>query len=263
MENKYDFPVEIKEIYTCDKLTDGFLNTPIPNRKAVVRLDTGTVVGLTSNRYQLVEHKEVIRIFDGISAMHRDKVEICQGGAIMFADYKMNSGRDTTRQIAVGDVVDFKIRVFNSYNMMMGIGFEIFAIRLVCTNGLMIPKSVSRLSYKHLLGNEANRLKDIVENTYANSLDVTNQWLNWTRERALPASINSYFTSVGDRLGQKDFERLVQASHASKSVWEMFNVMTQYTTHELHTRREDMKLIKQRDKEQDLLGNFYKTFGRG
>ncbi len=259
MENKYDFPVIMRQLYCEDSREND--SVVIPRRKAVLRADTNEVIAVTSDRYELIEHKKVIDIFDGISTLHREKVDVCQGGAIMFADYKLNSGRNTTKQVAVGDVVDFKIRVFNSYNMIMGIGFEVYAIRLVCTNGLMIPKSVSRLSYKHLIGNEANRLRDIVENTYASSLGITDQWTDWTKKKPTEEGIGDYFNRINHFIGKKDSERLLNESKGANSTWEMFNIMTRYITHELKTRKADMKLLRQRDKEQVLLGNFYNLFG--
>jgi hypothetical protein len=254
MNNAYDFPVKLERIYISDANDN---RIEIPKRGAIVRTDTNDTISVTSDRYKILEHKSVVDTFDSIDSIQRERVNVCQGGAIMFADYKFNSGRTTTESIKVGDLVDFKLRVFNSYNMLMGVGFEVFAMRLVCTNGLMIPKSIGRLSYKHILGTEIFKMKAMVEETYANSREQLGEWRKWVDLKPSKEAVTGYFDLIKETLGERNHKRLLEEGIQGTTLWDVFNIMTRFTSHEINVRKADMKLVKQRDLEQDIIAKFY------
>ena len=103
LEENIDFEVALEQI----KLESGKV---IPNKKAVVRKDSEQVLGVVANNYELTPHRTVVDIFDNIDLLEREKVSLCKGGAVMFANYGFKGGNISAEtEVAVGDAVRFSL----------------------------------------------------------------------------------------------------------------------------------------------------------
>ena len=116
MKELVDFQTELRAIQVCG-------GRKIPDRKAVVRQDTNEVLGIVGNNYRIVPHQDVIGIFEKVPDLTLKRVDSCQRGAIMFAHFDIRDGDTPLRaDVAVGDTVNFGLRVFNSFNSIFGVG---------------------------------------------------------------------------------------------------------------------------------------------
>jgi len=163
-------------------------------------------------------------------------------------------------EVRKGDTVSYQVRAFNSYNMEFGVGFEIRALRLVCTNGLTVPRGVARLSFKHVEGLNMNTLTEIIFQKMEGAKEVTQIWREWTEKAAKEDKVKEFCESL-DTLGEKTRNKLYEASlreNDKMGMWGVFNVMTAYTTHETKSRLAENRVLAQRNKETEILNRFYK-----
>lgn len=151
MQNtKYEFPIKLQEIRTnglIPELPEEQLT--IPKKLAVVRQDNGDVLGIVSNKYQLLKHEDVVESFrKALSGIrHEEKVEVTNGGANLYLTYSFN---EEMIEIRKGDFVKLQFIVRNSYNGSSSLQIMLGAFRLVCTNGMIIGKKFFSFSQRHI-----------------------------------------------------------------------------------------------------------------
>jgi hypothetical protein len=246
----YDFPVEIRKI----EIEGGI---KVANRLAVVRTDTKQSIAIVSDKYKVVPHKEVLDVFHRVKNIKEEGVDVCKGGALLFGRYSIGDKRNKA-EVAVGDVVQFGMRVFNSYDMSTGVGFEVTALRLKCTNGLLVPSSLGRFSFKHFEKVDVPALESEVVGRLKASLEVVNEWDKWLKIKPTEPRINKFFEEVNG-LGDKDSEKLLKESLALKdrNVWQIYNVVTAHLSHGLNFKKETDKIATIRRREFTVLPAFH------
>jgi hypothetical protein len=125
-----EFDVNLQPVYW------GSESKPIPNRKAVVRRDTGEAIAVVSDRYVLVPHTRVLDIIEGaiapldVGAIPRG-IYVEGRGARMRALYKFPA---LAKPIFGTDTICPCLQVRNSYDSSARISLHIGAFRFVCTN---------------------------------------------------------------------------------------------------------------------------------
>lgn len=125
---KLDWEVEKQPIFLGN-------NNEIPNRFATVRKDTGKVMGIVGNTYEVVQNR------DGFAF-----VEQCLGEGITFTKAGLYNRGERIFMIGeapsvevMGDEVHPTILFMNSHDGSGSIKAMFTPMRLVCENGLMIP----------------------------------------------------------------------------------------------------------------------------
>lgn len=144
MQN-YDFPTKVVPV-EADSIV-------IPYRFAVIRTDTNQPLGIISNRYQLMPHKEVLEktrealIQDKLK--FQERVNVTKNGAHCLIEYTFP---DAKGEIRTGDFISLQITIINSYDASTSIRFLLGALRLVCSNGLVFGKELAYYSQRHTSG---------------------------------------------------------------------------------------------------------------
>jgi len=252
MLNKITFDTEMKPIQVCG-------GRKIADRKAVVRTDTGAVLGIVGNNYKPIPHLNVVEQFNKMDMLELTQVDSCREGAIMFAHYNIKqNGIVKKEDVQVGDAITFGLRAFNSFNSVFGIGFEIVANRLVCKNGLVVPKAMARLSLKHFQTTDIKQFREIIVEKSMSMEQALKIWREWIKIIPTEQTIQNFFeyAEIGKRLTKQLYDDCVNESK-KMGVWGAYNRLTRYTTHELRVRNEDNRTLSQRSKEQTLLQKFY------
>ena len=119
-----------------------------------VRRDTGAVLGCTSERYGLVQNREVVGLLEDAFGKadlggFKSKMIVTGNGERMFATYDFEAQR---RKLKVGDEIGMRLTAQNSFDGHLKLTFAIGALRLVCTNGMAsMEKDVDMVS-KHKSG---------------------------------------------------------------------------------------------------------------
>ena len=249
----YDFPTELRPIMICN-------GERIPDRMAVVRTDTNMALGIVGKDYKIVPHSAVIETFDRVDILSRKKVDVCKGGAVLMAQYELKEGKNILcADVKVGDTVSFGIRVFNSMNSLFGVGFELNALRLQCKNGLVVPRAIAKLSFRHFQGLDVSRFTELIQEKTREIEPTVEIWKRWMEIKPSPERITEFFkdVDVGKRLTKKLYKKAIESAQGA-GVWGLYQVFTHYITHELNTRvAPEDKILIQKDKERSFLDRFY------
>jgi len=248
----YKFDVELKSLQVCG-------GKRVPDRKAVVRKDNGAVLGIVGNNYKIVPHEQVINTFDNLSYLKPRGVNVCREGAILFAQYDFDTKTVDKAEVEVGDVVSFGLRAFNSYNSQFGVGFELNAHRLKCKNGLVVPKTIARLSIRHFQGVTTQKFSELIMAKLPQVDSTIDTWRNWISIKPSEERIRTFFdeSKMGKRLANELIEPAI-ANSQDIGVWGIFNTLTYHITHNLKVRgKEENRMLAVRTKERELLYQFY------
>jgi len=249
--NKYDFEVVEKRLKTEEGL--------IAPNKAIIRTDTNKILSVMGEDYTLIKHKEVIDNFETAlgDRLEKSGITLCKQGAVLFAKYTFKNERAI--EVKVGDVVNFGVELFNSYDGSLPVGFVFTALQLVCSNGMIVPKTISRLAVKHIGKANIPNIREGFIKRLPMFEKTAERWKEWTTITPDMGVVNDFIKSTfGKRLRE-----VISAKYSSsrdKSLWGLFSALTYYNTHEkkVHKGNEANKRLGQWNFEQRVLDRFYK-----
>ena len=139
----YDFKVEQVPLYDAEGRNSGYFGNQ--------RTDSGLVLGVTSDRYGIIDHGRCIEVAeDGFKkadlGAYDRKVIITGDGARMRTHYDF---RDKTKKAKVGDEVGLRLTLQNSYDRTLRVSFALGMLRLLCTNGMTTMENEESMTKKH------------------------------------------------------------------------------------------------------------------
>ncbi len=156
------FAVEEQPVCARIATEDGQHLTPIPEKKAIVNVESGRVLGVVGRGYRLVTNQQALdwgkqccrTVFPETNAREWQvsAVEAPGTGGHCHIDLVHNTASlDFTHLPAQSrpDAYGPFIRVSNSYNGIRALAFNIGFQRKVCTNGLMASDTVIRFKFAH------------------------------------------------------------------------------------------------------------------
>jgi hypothetical protein len=153
------FPVAQEKLYSLRADSEDELR-PVEHHSAIVRRDTGKVLGVVGRYYQLVTHGEAVdmgrrcmRELLGLDVGVQPEifqVDAFSDGSLCYVDlvhpaYRMNLlGNGWPSEIYVPYV-----RVTNSYNGLRSPSFDVGFCRTLCSNGVIFERETVNVSYVH------------------------------------------------------------------------------------------------------------------
>ena len=157
----FDFTVKQVPLFDEQGRRSGFFGNQ--------RADTGGILGVTSDRYGIVQHGSLIEAAEegfenaGLGAFERN-VYVTGDGARMRAHYDF---KDQTRALRredrqVGDEVGLRLTLQNSFDRSLRVSFALGMLRLVCTNGMTTLENEVSMTKKHSANVETNFLEDAI-----------------------------------------------------------------------------------------------------
>jgi hypothetical protein len=121
-----------------------------------IREDNDEIVGWTTERYGLVNHKDVIGFADNAFASRDIKTErrviVTEGGSKMRAVYKLMGDQFKAEIPEVGDIVNYSLTAQNSLDRSLKLAYALGMERLVCTNGMTTLEAEVSMTKKHSMG---------------------------------------------------------------------------------------------------------------
>ncbi len=217
-----------------------------------IRNDNEEIVGWTSERYGLVNHKEVIDFADNaFSARDIDvdrKVYVTEGGAKMRAVYDLKGDRFQSKVPEVGDIVGYRLTAQNSLDRSLRLSYMLGILRLVCTNGMNTLESEVAMTKKHSKGVNLEEVLspkalDTALSKFKNSLDVYSQMarLEVSQEQGLIILQN---LANGKVFSEKVRESIAQIWNTpsyeedkGRNLYNLNNAVTQHLTHDVSGER--------------------------
>lgn len=240
MNNNYDFPVELQQIYLPE-------NKLIANKKAVVRTDTGDTLGIVSDDYGLVKHSTIIDSFRKAGSKYgvTEKISLAKNGAQLF--YQMTFPK-IQLEVQKGDLINMMMIAKNSYNGMNSLQVIFGAFRLVCENGLILGTQFLGFNYRHV-GTVGGILDAELTGQYKVAYA---QYIKLFGERAPLIQKMVKQPVTGDKLFDPKETNipkylLVEAENKFKSennmsVWNYYNSLTYAISHKMKTENPSMAI---------------------
>ena len=111
--------------------------------------DDAKEVGIVSPEYKLVKNSEVVQVAEdllGKTGIPIEEHQTLWNGKKFRQRYLLSQ---TTGEVKVGDVVACTLDAVNSYDGSTTFGLEFNAVRLVCSNGMMLSFLLGGFRFKH------------------------------------------------------------------------------------------------------------------
>lgn len=239
---EYTDRIALKEIQTEDGIA-------IPNRRAVVNVDRNNrVLGVVSPRYKIIHNTKLLESVNPVLnelglQVDNPNIRTVKGGAVTFFKFLTEK---ITGEIQKGDIVRFGIEFFNSYDGSMPVGFHIIAERLVCINGLVVPRSITEIHMRHTESANTNEIRNRVKEYFPKTQSALNLWKQWVDIKPPENRIQNFLEKSVNKKLQKDFlNRYRSLPNGKKNLWEFYNILTFYIQHQLKTRKEETKVYRQ------------------
>jgi hypothetical protein len=238
---KYIDNVVLQEIKTAG-------GVKISSKRAVVDQDTGNVLGVVSPRYKIIKNSELLKVvrptIEELKLNPDPMISSSRGGAITY--FKFLGEKRVQGEVAKGDIVQFGVEFFNSYDGSTPIGFHIIAMRLVCTNGLVVPKSIKEIFVRHTSDATVGQVRDSLADFFPKTTRVIELWKHWAEIVPKRSQLDDSLKGIVSQRDSKMFlERYDALKSKDKNAWQFYNLFTYHTSHELKAKKQDRMALKQ------------------
>ena len=238
--DKYDFPVELQELYTKDNQRAGFWGTR--------RTDTGQVLGVTSDKYGLLLNTDLVKAVDEVltdkGLDYERKISVARDGATMYGRYEFPN--ELRKIQKVGDEMGMRITIRNSYDRTSFAGLELGMLRLVCTNGMKAMKRAFGFNQKHSRKLSLDGVSDAIERAIKAFDDVGGDFTILS-DMKIDDTIGDYVLKnlTSDKiLSDKLREEITKVwlsppfpEDKDRSLYNLYNAVTYHLTHKVEPTR--------------------------
>lgn len=236
-----DFPVGLVRVF---REREGVFEQ-IPRRLAVVRPDTGSVLSVVSDRYQLVPHQQIL---DAVQEATRPLdvgpvprgIYVDRGGARMRAIFKFPA---LARPILGTDTICPCVTIENSYDAKSRIAIHIGAFRFVCTNLAVGGGGVFAGGFVSLHAGEV-RIAAVAEQfaTFLAGFEgIVQTYHRWYEAPISDAYVQVALFALPMR-AKAEIQHRIQAAGA-RSAFEGYNVATAFAMHEMRSAAAAFSLL--------------------
>lgn len=232
------FPVSIQPIAaTCE----GGNAADATGYQAVIREDTGKVLGVHGADYKLVPHRSVFEPMgdlllealtkEGMDTEVKVKDTLAYDGALAVQSYTFPGITVAPR---VGDYVQLQVKLTNSYNALNAFQAFVGGFRLWCTNGCTSLHG-SAVSGRHTSGFDQARMVEKLRKALEQFLVETGQWQIWAEREVTDEQVNAVFGEVPQAnprlIGRLQEAYEIESAGAGSTLWAVYNALTRWSTH--------------------------------
>ena len=196
--NDVMFDVSLEPVFLKFLLQNKYpVEQTISQYKAVVNNNTGKILSVVSNNYELIKNKEALEMGKLVFKQLYPKVDINElvSFKVVFPETLTSANIDLIHREVNFNVWEQEtwlpfLRVSNSYNRTHALSFEIGFVKKLCSNGVLFNKKTMKLKYIHDKGKRIS-LKNDTQNiaSIAQQFSVQcNRLLNFkiSRENMFP-----------------------------------------------------------------------------
>jgi phage/plasmid-like protein (TIGR03299 family) len=231
----------------------GRKQSEVPSHFATVRMDTEAVLGVVGSRYQIIQNKDAFQFFDAL---------VGEGEAIYETAGALGKGERIWIlarmpgyiKVRGEDIVNKYLLLSNSHDGSSLVRARLTPVRVVCSNTLSIalsgseeevrirhtPSAVENLRQAHELLGLTNQLYNqlaVIFQKMSLKKISDRQLLNYV-QTLVPDNDEAQFKTRSDNIRNKILELHEDGagSHFSRgTVWGMYNAVTEYSDHLVHT----------------------------
>ncbi len=253
---------ELREKYANVKFPDPVLEPvwwgrrpefKIEGRKAIVDQNSNTVYGVCSDQYQLIHYEDIIRMVEktvdalpefGKIALH--PIIIGEGEKIKITALMEEKPFEIRKKgdMKVGDLIHPTVTVKSSYDLGWKLIANFGAMRLACTNGMMVGTTLKRFANRHIVSLDPESMVKSIQKGMALYSDQVGLWKKWAETKLNAATYEAVWEALPFSENEKEkIEKLPESAtnltleEAKKkfdfTLWDFHNVVTQFATHEI------------------------------
>lgn len=132
--------------------------------KAIYNPDTKAVYTVTSDSYQLIQHRDVWNAIAKLAKFKVGDTALYKGGGVMVIELLPKTPIKEELIVGTKDFFEPRVRIINSYDTSKALSIQAYGMRLVCTNGMIAPGFVNRFKQAHTFQNiDIETLGDKIE----------------------------------------------------------------------------------------------------
>jgi len=195
---------------------------------AVVEEGTNYTVGVGTNKYQLVQHRDVYETVEALGEYNIANTKLYKNGSRMCIEIE---GVDTPPvEVLKLDEVKPMARIMNSYDGSLSVAVCSFGIRKVCTNGMVAPVGTSWVSSNVHLGNniDLNKLQNNI--TLAFGLwDKSKDVIGRSNDFKIDSEVALFYINFPQRYRKMALPNLKRED----TIYNIWNEVTRIVSHEL------------------------------
>lgn len=228
--------MEFFEVEKQSVITQG--GAIVPKKQAVVRTDTNEVLSIVSNRYKLVNHEDAyVRAMTAIAASTLDtngmteSIDYSYGGARMIAKIKFPEHRVTIQN---DDEVDLQLNIHNSYDGSKPFTIDVGGYRLICSNGMIIGQTFSKISRRHTKGLDIDYYINQIQGMTEGFTEQVEVWKDEVNVKLTTNNVIDFLDHID--LAEKDKkyignQYLTERHSLGDTKWALNNAITHWSTH--------------------------------
>jgi len=249
----HEFPVEVVPLVAVKELQDGWKSeeykVPPSMQKAIVRTDTGAVLGTHGGAYQMITHSEIVdkmeqaaRNSNRLSRDYTHRQQVFENGAKMRGTIAFN---DLVIEPQVGDYIKFHVDYTNSYDGMWSIMIKAEGYRLWCSNGCASPKALSFDRNKHTSGFSLAGTQAKIDNAMSGFFDSQGIWRQYATQSVSQLEAETFLkatlckrasNTTQIKVNESKLEKLMglfrtESSKLGSNKWALYNAMTYWSSH--------------------------------
>jgi hypothetical protein len=239
----YDFKVEQVPLYDAEGRNTGYFGNQ--------RTDNGLVLGVTSDRYGIIDHGRCIEVAeDGFEkanlGSYTRKVIITGDGARMRTHYDFT---DKTKVAKVGDQIGLRLTLQNSYDRTLRVSFALGMLRLLCTNGMTTMENEESMTKKHSTDVSTDFIVESLGKAIAKwdkAMDKLNTLSDCTVDQKQGLTILGNLVRVGalsDRMAgeiAKVWNAPSYSADNGRNLYNLYNATTQHLTRNVEDTRAEL-----------------------
>jgi hypothetical protein len=221
----------------------------VPGRRALVDIATDIVFGIASDEYKLVHHESVIaKVAEAVGNLPEFgtpcwNLRLPAAGAKMVLEVKFP---EVKYEVRVGDIINPKISVRQSYDLQWKMRSDFGAYRVVCSNGLTIGEKVFTYVNRHISTLDVGLMVEGIQTGMERFSENIGLWKKWADKKVLPSAYDTIWEELPfspterekmEALPEADTKLLLpDALHKEVlTVWDFHNVVTQFVSHNLES----------------------------
>ena len=211
-------------------------------KQAVVNTQTGQAYSFTGKNYNLIKHEQAIEhVLSAIPkswGKQKNSAWLSPDGGRLSVRIQFPKASEG---IQAGDLVCPSIYLVNSYDKSWPFMVTFGAFRFVCSNGMVVGKKFGEYHRKHVGEFSQENLREMLDNSIEMFQDEVGRWRIWNEKPAMPEHYENWVEAL--QLGKRAVEtienivetksglRLDNMKIRTLSLWELFNIFTQFITH--------------------------------
>ena len=211
----------------------------IEGYKGNFRQDTGECLAVTSDKYKIIHHQNVLdTIEDNLDfGPYKRKVYSINGGRRIYAVYDFN---DQRRQIQPGDDVGFRLLAKNSYDGSTGVMLGAGLLRMVCSNGMIVMSDSKQVSRHHSTNINLEFLEETIKASKESWIASVEFFKHMSTKLITPLEGTEFLDSLAEKpvtVAKKHIEEIKKIwlkptydLDRTRSTYNLYNAVTQYLT---------------------------------